>query len=514
MIRSILITKSKDDKGALYDYCISQNIEIVYHSFLSFSPIELKKFPTSEVLFFSSKRAVNYFLKQTKISENTAVACIGESTKTHLNSKGITVDFVGENAGQPETISKKLAHWLGEKTCTILLAKESKKTILKHLNPSKIECCIVYETHIHARKIEQEFDYIAFTSPSNVEGYLKENEISNTTHVIAWGETTKQCLLENGITCTYTLLHANESEIVDILKLKNTMLTIQNSSFKISVTKIGAELCSLFSKEKNVEFMWQANPTIWGSHAPVLFPIIGCLKDGMFLFEGNAYSVTKHGFIRNNDTLESNIIGENCIEFRSIYTEESLKNYPFNYEFIVRYLLHEDGVKIEHTIINHDTQNPMYFSLGGHPGFNCPFFEDESYEDYYIEFEVPETDDTWLVSKEGLIENKSISYLKETKTLPLHSEIFAKDALIFKNLKSKVITLKSKNHSVTLKMDTSEFDYLGLWAKPNAPFVCIEPWLGISDSINTKQDFTQKEGIQRLKAGETKVISFEIKIEG
>ena len=96
------------------------------------------------------------------------------------------------------------------------------------------------------------------------------------------------------------------------------MLTIQNSSIKISVTKIGAELCSLFSKEKNVEFMWQANPAIWGSHAPVLFPIIGCLKDGKFVLEGNAYSVPKHGFIRNNETLESNFIGENCLIFENV----------------------------------------------------------------------------------------------------------------------------------------------------------------------------------------------------
>lgn len=292
------------------------------------------------------------------------------------------------------------------------------------------------------------------------------------------------------------------------------MLTIQNDSFKLSVTKIGAELCSLFSKTKNVEFMWQANPSIWGSHAPVLFPIIGCLKNGKFLFEGKEYSVPKHGFIRNNKTLESNTIRDNCIEFRSKYTDESLKDYPFNYEFIIRYILQEDGVKVEHNIINHDIKNPMLFSLGGHPGFNCPFFENEKYEDYYIEFEVPETDQTWLVSKDGLIENESISYLKDAKTLSLHSEIFANDALIFKNLKSKVVSLKSKNHSIALKMDISEFEYLGLWAKPNAPFVCIEPWLGISDAVNTSQDFTQKEGIQPLEAGETKVISFEIKIEG
>jgi len=276
------------------------------------------------------------------------------------------------------------------------------------------------------------------------------------------------------------------------------MLTIQNSYFKISVTKIGAELCSLFSKSNNIEFMWQANPTIWGSHAPVLFPIIGCLKNGEFLFEGNSYSVPKHGFIRNNTTLESNILEENCIEFQSKYTEESLKNYPFKYEFSIRYILQENGLKVEHTIINHDTQNPMYFSLGGHPGFNCPFFENENYEDYYIEFEVPETDETWLVSKEGMIENESIPFLNNSKTLPLRKDLFANDALIFKNLKSNYVSLKSKNHTLSLKVGISEFETLGLWAKPNAPFVCIEPWLGISDSILATKDISEKEGILSL----------------
>ena len=218
MIRSILITKAQEDQGVLADYCKTHNIEIVYHSFLSFSPIELKKFPTSEVLFFSSKRAVDYFLKQTKISENTAVACIGESTKIHLNSKGIPVDFVGENAGQPEVISQELAAWLGDRTITVVLAKESKKSILTQLNSSKISCCIVYETIINSKIIEQQFDCIVFTSPSNAEGFLKENTISETTKVIAWGETTKHYLMKNKLTVWNTLKSASEEELIEIVK--------------------------------------------------------------------------------------------------------------------------------------------------------------------------------------------------------------------------------------------------------------------------------------------------------
>ena len=218
MIRSILITKSKYDKGALYDYCISQNIAICYHSFLTFKQVNISETTTSDVLFFSSKRAVDYFLQQTKISENTTVACIGESTKQHLNAKGIEVNFVGNNPGEPEFVSKELAKWLGGKSCTIVLAKESKKSILKHLNPSTSNICVVYETYIHSKKINQTFDCIVFTSPSNAEGFLKENTISETTKVIAWGETTKRFLMEHQLEVWKTLKSASEEELIEIVK--------------------------------------------------------------------------------------------------------------------------------------------------------------------------------------------------------------------------------------------------------------------------------------------------------
>jgi uroporphyrinogen-III synthase len=217
VIRSILITKSRDDKGALYDYCISHNIAIQYHSFLTFKQIELPEIPTSNVLFFSSKRAVDYFLQQAEISENTSVACIGESTKQYLNAKGIEVNFVGSNPGQPESVSKELAKWLGGKSCSIVLAKESKKSILKHLNSSKSNYCIVYKTIINSKKMEGTFDCIVFTSPSNVDGYLKENKIQETTRIIAWGETTKRYLMEKQFNVWKTLLSASEKEIVELL---------------------------------------------------------------------------------------------------------------------------------------------------------------------------------------------------------------------------------------------------------------------------------------------------------
>ncbi len=217
MILSILITKSKDDKGALYDYCISQNIDIHYHSFLTFKQIDLRETPTSDVLFFSSKRAVDYFLNQSKIPKNTAIACIGESTKIHLQTKGIAVNFVGQHSGQPEVVSQELATWLGDRTITVILAKESKKSILKQLKPTKTNCCVVYETLINSQKLDQQFDYVVFTSPSNAKGFLNANRICESTKVIAWGETTNQYLVEHKINVSYTLTNAHEEEVVSLI---------------------------------------------------------------------------------------------------------------------------------------------------------------------------------------------------------------------------------------------------------------------------------------------------------
>ncbi len=290
------------------------------------------------------------------------------------------------------------------------------------------------------------------------------------------------------------------------------MLTIENEFLKISVQKKGAELCSLVDKSTQQEFMWNGDPTVWGSFAPVLFPIIGCLKDNEFFVEGKSYSVPKHGFIRNNTQLVSKILNENTIEFRYQYDENTLKKYPYLFEFVLQYILIENTVCIKHTIINHDEEKPLYFSLGGHPGFKCPFFKGEKYENYYIEFDQIENDRTWNVTSDGLIDLTSIPCLEKVNRLNLYPSIFQKDALIFKNLKSKKIRLKSDLHTTGIEISFADFNYLGIWAKPYASFVCIEPWLGISDSVNSNKDFTKKEGIQRLEAKDKQVFTYSIRL--
>ena len=276
------------------------------------------------------------------------------------------------------------------------------------------------------------------------------------------------------------------------------IVTIENDYLSVSIQKKGAELCSFRSKKSGTEFMWNGDPAVWGSFAPVLFPIIGCLKDNEFYYKGKKGTVPKHGFIRNNEELIVTQINETTVEFSFKYSERTLENYPFMFEFTVRYQLVGNSLEVHHFIQNHSATDPLYYSVGGHPAFRCPFYENENYEDYYLEFEQEETVDTWEVTKDGLIDTTTKSLLDCQRNLSLYPKIFQNDALILKTLKSRSVQLRSKNHSTYLQVDFEGFNYLGLWAKPNAPFICIEPWLGISDSVGATKDISEKEGILSL----------------
>jgi len=277
------------------------------------------------------------------------------------------------------------------------------------------------------------------------------------------------------------------------------VLSIENELLKVSIQKKGAEICSLYSKKTGKEYMWDANPSVWGSYAPVLFPIIGCLKDNEFFFKGKKGTVPKHGFIRNNDDLLIEKIDATSVLFSYKYSEITLANYPFKFEFSILFQLVGSVLEVHHRVFNHSSSEPMYYSLGGHPAFKCPFYENEKYEDYYLEFEQEETVETWEVTKDGLIDTTTKSLLKQQRNLSLYPTIFEKDALILKTLKSRSVQLRSTNHSSFIQLDFPDFKYLGLWAKPNASFICIEPWLGISDSVNTTKEFTEKEGVLSLE---------------
>lgn len=277
--------------------------------------------------------------------------------------------------------------------------------------------------------------------------------------------------------------------------------SIESSSLKVSIQKTGAELCSIISKETGKEYIWQADPEVWGSHAPVLFPIIGGLKDGFYTFEGQSYKMPKHGIVRGNSKMFAEEQFNDSITFVLYSDETTKKMYPFDFQFRIRFSVSENRITVTHQVLN-TGNSELLFSLGAHPAFRCPVLETEHYEDYHLQFEQTEYAETHLLDMEkGLVSDQIEFILKNTNRLPLHKHLFDRDALIFKNLKSDSVSLVHKENEKILTMDTSDFPYLGIWAKPGADFVCIEPWLGIADNVAHNQQLESKEGILALEAG-------------
>lgn len=272
---------------------------------------------------------------------------------------------------------------------------------------------------------------------------------------------------------------------------------IQNDHYKVGVESIGAELQHFIRKKEELEFIWVADPAIWASHAPNLFPIVGELQDFQFEHDGKVYKMQRHGFARKKEFALVDQERDKLV-FELKHDKETLSQYPFKFTLLIAYKL--EGNKLEITyLVRSENEEAMYFSLGGHPGFNVPFYPDEQYTDYYIEFEKEETLSRHLLNDNGLLNGDTERVLENESILPLKHSYFDKDALVFKNMNSERLTLASRNHPVKLEVAFSGFPYLGIWAKPGpSPYVCIEPWCGIASRAGGSGKLKDKEGIQEL----------------
>ncbi|MCY7421512.1 MAG: aldose 1-epimerase family protein [Chitinophagaceae bacterium] len=287
------------------------------------------------------------------------------------------------------------------------------------------------------------------------------------------------------------------------------MHTLSNEILEIKIAARGAELQSIYNKQTRLEYMWHAG-TEWPKKSPVLFPVVGGLKNNTYSFKNNSYTLSRHGFAREMDF---ELINQTNNSLTILLKENTatLLQYPFSFSFYVKYTLHTNNVNISYIVENHNEEN-LYFSVGAHPAFALPLIDGTSYEDYFLEFETKEDAPLWPISAEGLIENNSIPFSKNDRKLPLTKDLFLKDALVFKNLVSKKISIKSDKtpHGLTVSFDG--FPYMGIWAAKNADFVCIEPWCGIADSVNATGKLEDKEGINILRRGESFERSFGVEV--
>lgn len=278
------------------------------------------------------------------------------------------------------------------------------------------------------------------------------------------------------------------------------MFRIENEQLRVEVAAAGAELSSIHSKKNGLEYLWNGDPAFWDKRSPVLFPVVGRLKNDTFYFGNKAYTLQRHGFAREM-TFDPSQLREDSVAFVLESSEETLKHYPFAFRLTIRYSLERDSLHTDYLVENTGKET-MYFSIGGHPAFRVPLDDNLTYTDYQLEFSSEESLDRWLVSPEGLIETKTAPLLDRGATIPLHKELFYEDALVLKRPTSDAVTLKSPKSGHGVRFSFGGFPYLGIWAAKDAEFVCIEPWCGIADSVDSKQELVHKEGICGLEPGE------------
>jgi galactose mutarotase-like enzyme len=278
-------------------------------------------------------------------------------------------------------------------------------------------------------------------------------------------------------------------------------MILENDFIKIQLEPVGAELKSVYYKQVEKEILYDGKSPFWNRSAPVLFPIVGRLKENKYKLEGKFYDLSQHGFARNEvfDVIEQ---GENFVVFSLKSSTRSLEIFPFDFELQITYKIDNEKVATRYTVINSGVKD-LKFSIGAHPGFVCPMGENENFDDYYLEFEEQEKLERHLLNCEtGLFTGETELLEEHSSTLNLEYTPFLKDAIVFKNLKSTWIKLKSKKSSYCLTFTFENFPFFGIWTKENAPFICLEPWCGLADSENSSQEYDQKEGINYISAGE------------
>lgn len=275
-----------------------------------------------------------------------------------------------------------------------------------------------------------------------------------------------------------------------------SQIAIENEQLKVVINTKGAELASIFHKQHELEYMWCGNPAVWGKHSPVLFPIVGTLKNNRYFFEEKTYELSRHGFARDKN-FEVAVCGSHAATFLLSSNNDTLQVYPFPFKFYLHYEIKGNTLIVEYEVVNTGTA-PMYFSVGAHPAFAVPLAADTSYEDYYLAFEKIEPLERWPITADGLIDDAPIAVPGKGGTLPLTKALFNKDALVLKHLQSSVVSLLSSKTEHGLHFSFKGFPYMGIWATKGADFVCIEPWCGIADSAHSSQQLTEKEGIEIL----------------
>lgn len=275
-----------------------------------------------------------------------------------------------------------------------------------------------------------------------------------------------------------------------------TKSILENEYCKVEIDSKGAELKSFINKKNNYEVIWQGDKKYWKRSSPTLFPYIGAIKDNKYFLNNKEFKMTRHGFVRDAEfeKIDSN---NEFISFLFKDNEETYKMYPYKFNLYINYYLKGRELEIEY-IIENLNEDIMYYNIGGHTAYNFLINEGNK----YIEFEKNENKFSGTFDIEsGLTLDKKIEVLNNEKELLVKYDLFKYDTLVFKELDSNYLILNDRDSQNRVKITFEDFPYLAIWT-PKAPFLCIEPWKGITDYKESNNNIEDKKGIFTLEANE------------
>ena len=296
------------------------------------------------------------------------------------------------------------------------------------------------------------------------------------------------------------------------------MIVLKSDQLCVEFQTLGGALSSIKDKD-DVEYLWQGDPTYWSGQAPVLFPICGSVRNDTLLYDNEDGSqkegkIPRHGLVRKKEfTLVEQT--DNSVTFAIEDDEEMYANYPYHFRLEITYTVTGKTIRTQYKIYNKESEKSMPYFIGGHPGFNCPLLDDEVYEDYYLEFEKPETCTVPKPFPEtGMLDLKDRnSWLNNQKEIDLNYDFFSYDAVTLDELESRTVALRSRKHDKGLKLDFKEFPNLIVWSTLNkGPFIALEPWAGLSTSIEEGDRLEDKKDVKILKPGRFEQLGFDIEI--
>ncbi|MDO4912226.1 MAG: aldose 1-epimerase family protein [Lactobacillus sp.] len=284
---------------------------------------------------------------------------------------------------------------------------------------------------------------------------------------------------------------------------------LANKMIQVTVDEHGAELTSVKGVNSHFEYLWQADPKVWGKHSPVLFPIVGALRDDQYQYAGKTYHLGQHGFAHNEEfTLAEKTDTKIVLSLKS---NDRLKEmYPFDFELLVSYELLNNMIQVEYQVKNLDDKE-MIFGIGGHPGFNLPVEDGHKKTDYYLAF-TPAKERVKFPIKDRMIDWAHRSIGATNTLIGLTDDLFKDDALIYELSGENKVTLRRDDGEFHINLWTEGAKFIGIWSQypATADYVCLEPWWGIADRNDGNGNFEDKYGMNHLASGETFKASFKV----